>query len=93
MKEKVRAIDPKAEITLFGSRARNEARKDSDWDFLILSTMPVTDEFRQSILRKILELELESEQTISVLIRAKKDWDNFNITPLYKNIAREGITL
>ena len=93
VKEKVKAIDPKADIILFGSRARNEAKEDSDWDFLILSTLPITNELRQLILRNILDLELESEQTISVLIRAKNDWDSYKVTPLYKNIAREGIAI
>lgn len=93
VKGKIKAIDPKADIILFGSRARNDAKVDSDWDFLILSTLPITNEFRQLILRNILDVELESEQTISVLIRAKNDWDSYNVTPLYKNIAREGISI
>ena len=93
VKKKVKAIDPKADIILFGSRARNDAKEDSDWDFLILTTLPVTNELRQLILRNIMELELESEQTISVLIRLKNEWDSYKVTPLYKNIAREGIQI
>jgi uncharacterized protein len=93
IKEKVKAIDPKADIILFGSRARKDAKEDSDWDFLILSTLPVTNELRKLVLRNILDVELESEQTISVLIRAKNDWDSYNVTPLYKNIAKEGIAI
>ena len=93
VKKKVKAIDPKADIILFGSRARNDAKEDSDWDFLILTTLHITNELRQLILRNIMELELESEQTISVLIRLKNEWDSYKVTPLYKNIAREGIQI
>ncbi|WP_461102555.1 nucleotidyltransferase domain-containing protein [Spirosoma koreense] len=34
VKRSVMAIDPNAEVWLFGSRARGDAREDSDWDFL-----------------------------------------------------------
>ncbi|MBK7338020.1 MAG: nucleotidyltransferase domain-containing protein [Saprospirales bacterium] len=36
IKESIRQVDPQAELILFGSRARNEERSDSDWDLLIL---------------------------------------------------------
>ncbi len=36
VKQEVTKIDPKAEIILFGSRARGDFRMDSDWDFLVL---------------------------------------------------------
>jgi predicted nucleotidyltransferase len=36
IKELVCAIEPTAQIFLYGSRARNDARPDSDWDILIL---------------------------------------------------------
>jgi uncharacterized protein len=36
IKELVCAIEPTAKVFLYGSRARNDARPDSDWDILIL---------------------------------------------------------
>ncbi|WP_461150872.1 nucleotidyltransferase domain-containing protein [Spirosoma pulveris] len=33
VKKQVCEIDPQAEVWLFGSRARGDARPDSDWDF------------------------------------------------------------
>ena len=30
--DSVHTVDPTAEVILFGSRARGDARKDSDWD-------------------------------------------------------------
>ncbi len=41
VKQEVIKIDPKAEVFLFGSRARGDFRKDSDWDFLILLNRPL----------------------------------------------------
>lgn len=40
MASKLHAIDPHARAFLFGSRARGTARKDSDWDLLILIDKP-----------------------------------------------------
>ena len=38
---KIRGVEPEAEILLYGSRARGEAREDSDWDlFLVLPERP-----------------------------------------------------
>lgn len=37
IKQNVREVDPTAEVWLYGSRARGEAREDSDWDVLVLS--------------------------------------------------------
>ncbi len=36
IKAAVLAIEPEAEVLLFGSRARGDAREDSDWDVLVL---------------------------------------------------------
>jgi uncharacterized protein len=37
VKQSLLSIDDKAIIILFGSRARGDASKDSDWDFLIVT--------------------------------------------------------
>ena len=37
----VHEVEPEAEVWLYGSRARKDARDDSDWDVLVLSTKPV----------------------------------------------------
>ena len=42
IKEIVYAIEPSAQIFLYGSRARNDERPDSDWDILILVDVVVS---------------------------------------------------
>ena len=37
IKQAVGSIDPKAQIILYGSRARGTEKKESDWDILILT--------------------------------------------------------
>ena len=87
--------DSDAEIYLYGSRARGDNRKNSDWDLLILVdenkvTNLIEDRFRDSLY----DIELETGQIISVLIYPKFYWNNnLKHSPLYKNVVHEGIRL
>lgn len=91
----VQQHDSDAEIYFYGSRARGNNKKNSDWDFLILVdenkvTNQIEDEFREYLY----DIELETGQIISVLIYSKFDWNNkLKYSPLYKNISREGIRI
>jgi len=87
--------DTDAEIYLYGSRARGDNRKNSDWDVLILVdenkiTNRIEDRFRDSLY----DFELETGQIISVIIYPKLYWNNkLKHSPLYKNVTHEGIRL
>lgn len=87
--------DSDAEIYLYGSRARRDNRKNSDWDVLILVdenkvTNLIEDRFRDSLY----DLELETGQIITVLIYPKLYWNNnLKHSPLYKNVIYDGIRL
>ena len=86
-------IDPDAKIILFGSRARGDSKKDSDWDFLILTTEQVNEIFKNRIRDKLFNTVIETEEIISTIIRNKYMWENLKITPLYKNIQKEGLEI
>ncbi len=88
--------DPNAEITLFGSRARGDEKKYSDWDLLILTNYPVSFKEEQRFRHNLydLELELELEEVFSSFVYYKKDWDTKqSVTPLFENILEDGIKL
>ena len=93
VKKEVKLFDSEAEIVLFGSRARGDWRKDSDWDFLILLKAEISEPLKREIRDKIYEIELETEEVISTLIENKRDWLKYEITPLYQNIEKEGKTV
>ena len=86
---------PDSEIYLFGSRARDEAKKLSDWDLLILlNKKEISFELETKIMDEFFELELETGEIISPLIYSKTDWiKNHSFTPLFEIIKKEGIRI
>ncbi len=86
---------PDSEVYLYGSQARGNSKKFSDWDLLILLNTPnVSFDFETKFMDEFYELELETGEIFSPLIYSKNDWrSNYSITPLYENIQREGIKL
>jgi len=91
VKEKVKAIDSQAEVILFGSRARGDAREDSDWDFLVLLEKPVSFEEEDIILNTVYKIELEVDEIITPVIENKPHWEMLKVTPFYKNVQQDGI--
>lgn len=91
IKNAVSELDPEARVILFGSRARGDFGKESDWDLLILTSIPDTEENKRNLRYHLLDIELETEQSISTLIHHHDHWKNYSITPLYEIIKREGI--
>lgn len=95
IKENVHDIDPSAEIWLFGSRARKEARSDSDWDLLVLThaeTVSHADE--NMFIDHLSSLMIETGQVVQVLVYSLKEWHTkYSIIPLYRSIKEEGVKL
>lgn len=86
---------PDSEIYLYGSRARGNARKLSDWDLLILlSSANISFDFETKFMDEFYEIELETGEIISPLIYSKEQWNkNYALTPLFENILREGVRI
>ncbi len=94
IRNEIKRVDPEAKVILFGSRARGDAKKDSDWDLLILINDQNIREKENLFRDKIYDLELETGEIISMFVYNKKDWNSrHKITPLYKSIKKEGIVL
>ena len=86
---------PDSEVYLYGSQARGNAKKLSDWDLLILLNTPdITFEFETRFMDEFYDLELETGEIISPLIYSKTEWNsNHSVTPLFENIKKEGVRL
>ena len=95
IKSKIYKKNPDAEVILFGSHARGEARNDSDWDILILLNSVTVDRRTEKEYREeLFDIEIEIGQPISTFVFSKNDWEStHSITPLYQNIKQDGISL
>ncbi len=94
IKSAVFSIDQSAEVILFGSRARGDFKNDSDWDVLILVDENESNfRFKKKIRKELFNLQLESNQIITGIIRNKNIWKQLKNTPLYREIKRDGIAL
>jgi predicted nucleotidyltransferase len=95
IKAKVKQKDPLADVILFGSHARGNPHKDSDWDILILlNHLTVNRSVEREFRDEIFDVELEIGEPISTFVFSKNDWETkYLVTPLYRNIKNEGILL
>ncbi|MEZ4906202.1 MAG: nucleotidyltransferase domain-containing protein [Saprospiraceae bacterium] len=82
---------PDSEVSAYGSHARGNAKKLSDWDLLILLNLhDVSFEFETKFMDEFYELELKTERDFSPLIYSKIEWNSkYSITPLYENIQQK----
>ena len=87
--------EPGAEIILYGSHARGDHQPDSDMDILILlDKEKITSDDEKKISHQLYDLELNTSQVISPLVRAKKMWyEKYPNTSLFINIKKEGIRI
>jgi len=94
IKNSIQELDKDAEVILFGSQARGDAKEESDWDLLILVPHPTNLQEEQIFRHKLFELELKYGVAISTMVKSKEEWnEKFSITPLYQNISREGVEI
>ncbi len=86
---------PDSEMYLYGSQARGEEKKLSDWDLLILlNRQNISFDFETRLMDAFYEIELETGEIIAPLIYSKTDWnEKHSLTPLFRIIKKEGLRL
>ena len=95
VKQAVGGLEPEADIILYGSRARGDSSAESDWDFLILVNGPADDDRVDRIRYCLYEIEWESGEVLSSIVRSRQDWDSqpLKSTPFHRNVELEGVVL
>jgi predicted nucleotidyltransferase len=95
IRDTIRSIEPAARIILYGSRARGDARPDSDWDLLILLNGAVDHHRAATVHHRLYDLELESDTMLSTMVLSNAAWENplSRAMPFYTNVMGEGIEL
>ena len=81
-------------VILFGSRARGDAREDSDWDVLILLDKDrITSQDIDDYSYPLRELGWDYNQCINTILYTKRDWESSIISPFRENVTEDGIRL
>ena len=95
MREVAKAVLPSgADAFLFGSRARGDARPDSDWDILILiDGERATGADFEKYAYPFVNYGWSIGEQINPLIYSFSDWNNRSISLFYKNVQTEGVSL
>ena len=86
---------PDAKVILHGSRVRNEARQDSDRDFLIIADHPLDREIITKLKDGLYDIELENNEVVSSIIRSSQERSSpeYDALPFKKSVEREGVEL
>jgi len=79
-------------VTLYGSRARGDAREGSDFD-LIVRVRERTDEARELALEVDVEMMNEFEELFVGVLYDEAEWERAERFPFGWNVKREGLFL
>ncbi len=83
------------QIMLFGSRARGDARPDSDWDFLVVTGTPVSWDEKRGIWLRLARRLAAYAITADILIKFEQDFerDRRDVGKTTYYAFREGVRL
>jgi predicted nucleotidyltransferase len=88
-------LPERAHLYLFGSRARGDAKEDSDWDLLLLLDKP-RREFSRDYDRyawPFVEIGFEYGQVFNFSIHTLRGWEEGRGHPFYRNVMKERIEI
>ena len=83
-----------SQLWLYGSRARGDHHKHSDWDILLLlDKEKIGDEDFNKLSYPFIELGMEHGQYFSPQMYTKCEWNNMSFLPFYKNVEHDKIEI
>ena len=93
IRETVHAIEPNAQIILYGSRARGDAEPDSDWDLLVLLDGAATYGRIDDVRHHLYALEVDTNTIVNSIVRSREEWDSprYGAMSFHENVQREGM--
>ena len=94
-REAVWTVVPGVEVILYGSRARGNARTDSDYDLLVLVEGEVDWIREDQIRQRLYPLELATGAVLTVHAYSRRTWDSplYRAMPFTQHVERDGVVL
>ena len=94
IKETAKRILPEgASLWLYGSRARGDARPDSEYYLLILMDMDTLRERDTDIIYDMAELGWDLSAEINAHAYPRSKWNSWSYSPFYKNVEHDKMVL
>jgi predicted nucleotidyltransferase len=92
IKRRVLAIEPQAEVILYGSYARGTQGPASDIDLLILlEAEQLTYEAKRKVMSPLFDIELQQGIIVSPMVLTRTSWvGQHQDTLLYREIEKDG---
>ena len=80
-------------LYLYGSRARGDARPDSDWDLLILLNKKREPNDFDRFAYPFVELGFEYDMAFKPHYYTLEEWEKYSFTPFHHNVEQDKIIL
>lgn len=82
-------------VILFGSRARNEAKNDSDYDFLVVTYNTLTRNQKMKLFSSLQDKLVDKGIDADIIIKSDEEIDYYRdkIGSVVRNALKEGIAL
>jgi len=94
VKGAILAIEPNAEIILFGSRVIGGYRPDSDWDLLVITDQAKNSGIKHTIRDRLADFLFDEDALLSALFIQKSVWvSGKSPSPVISEVRKDGIKL
>ena len=81
-------------VLLYGSRARGNFGKDSDWDILVILNKPkIEQNDYDEVVYPLTALGWKIGEMIVPVIYTHEEWQQNSFTPFYKNVEHDAIVI